>query len=264
MLTLRLLLPLITALLLLCTPSLAQRVVSLLPSATYSAAQMGADANVVGRTSYCPKAEDGTKTAIVGDAMTVSVEAIAALKPDVVIASPFTSAAVVERLKTLGLKIVTLATPVDFEGVCSQFMEVGRLTGHTAQAAEIVARERRTVEGIAAKTKSLPARRFYVQIGANPTWGATPDYYINDMAALLGGVNILAVGEGGCSREAVVARRPEVIVVSSLGGLAEGEVAMWHRLTKAVTVTVDENALCCPTPVFFSQSLQTIADALLK
>lgn len=254
------LLPLLIALLLTCLTAQAQRVVSLLPSATYSASQMGADANVIGRTTYCPKPADGTKSTTVGDAMTVSVEAIVALRPDVVIASPFTAAAVVDKLKSLNLKVVTLATPKDFNGVCDQFIEVGRLTGHEADAQKIVEQERTAVFAIVAKAQTLKGKKFYFQIGANPTWGATPDYYISDMATLFGGTNVLDVGEGACSREAVLLRQPEVIVVSSLGGLADGEVKLWQRLTKAKVVTVDENTLCCPTPVFFRMALECIAN----
>ena len=65
----------------------AQRVVSLVPSATFTAVQFGADANIVGRTSYCPEPGKGVRSVIVGDAMTVSVEAVVALSPDVVLAS---------------------------------------------------------------------------------------------------------------------------------------------------------------------------------
>lgn len=245
-------------------PIFGQRVVSLLPSATFSAVQMGADANIVGRTSYCPAASDGVTTSIVGDAMTVNVEAIVALSPDVVIASPFTSQPVVLRLRSLGIKVVSLPTPKDFNEVCSQFLEVGKLTAHEAEASRVVLREQDAVKALSAKFASTSHLRFYFQIGAKPLWGATSDYFISDIASKLGGSNVLAVGEGACSREAVVLRKPDVVVVSSLGGLAAGEVGVWRKVTPAKTVVVDENVLCCPTPVFFRQSLQTVADALGK
>lgn len=245
-------------------PAQGQRVVSLLPSATFSAVQMGADANIVGRTSYCPSASNGVSTFIVGDAMTVNVEAIVALSPDVVIASPFTSLPVVQRLRSLGLKVVSLPTPKDFNEVCSQFLEVGKITAHEVEASRVVMREQEAVKAISAKFANSSHPRFYFQIGAKPLWGATPDYFISDIASKLGGSNVLEVGEGACSREAVVSRKPDVVVVSSLGGLAAGEVGLWHKVTSAETVVVDENVLCCPTPVFFRQSLQIVADALAK
>lgn len=240
----------------------AQRVVSLLPSATFSAVQMGADANIVGRTSYCPKASEGTKSSVVGDAMTVNVEAIVALAPDVVIASPFTSQSVVLRLKSLGMKVVSFETPKNFDEICAQFLEIGRLTSHETEAQKVVDSERKNVEDIVSRDGKKNNLRFYFQIGANPLWGATPDYFISDMAKLLNGENVLSVGEGACAREHIVTRKPDVIVVSSLGGLASGEIGVWKKVTKAKCVVIDENVLCCPTPVFFRRSLQEIANAI--
>ena len=243
----------------------AQRVVSLVPSATFTAVQFGADANIVGRTSYCPEPGKGVRSVIVGDAMTVSVEAVVALSPDVVLASSFTPAPVVDKLKSLGIAVELLRTPKDFDEICSQALYIGRVTGHLHQADELVARVRKEVESIAshvASKKGSGKFTFYVQIGAKPLWGATPDYYIDAMLAMLGGVNILSVGEGACSRESVLNRAPHLVVVSSLGGLGPEEAAAWRRLSAAKVVVVDEDALCCPTPLFFRRALKSIADAL--
>ena len=65
----------------------AQRIVSLVPSATYALEQIGAGYKVVGRTSYCPKSN---ASAIVGDAISTNIESIVALNPNTVIASNFT------------------------------------------------------------------------------------------------------------------------------------------------------------------------------
>lgn len=195
--------------------------------------------------------------------MTVNVEAIIALSPDVVIASPFTSQPVVQRLRSIGIKVVSLPTPKDFNEICSQFLEVGKLTAHEAEASRVVSREQESVKAISTKFAHSSHPRFYFQIGVKPLWGATPDYFISDIASLMGGTNVLAMGEGACSREAVVSRKPDVVVVSSLGGLAATEVGLWRKVSSARTVVVDENVLCCPTPVFFRQSLQIVADALV-
>lgn len=242
----------------------AQRVVSLLPSATYTAAQIGADANIIGRTSYCPQPADGTKSKVVGDAMTVNVEAIMSLSPDVVIVSPFTAANVVTRLKSLKINIVSLPTPKDFDEICNQAITIGELTGHKTQAEALVAKEHANVAAIVASVKNTNNAGVYFQIGTKPIWGATPDYFINDIAAHLGAKNVLKVGEGACSRESVLSRKPDLIVISTLGGLGDGEAALWQKLTKAKIVLVDENILCCPTPVFFRTALSAIVDAINK
>ncbi len=244
------------------TSATAQRIVSLLPSATYTAAQIGADANVVGRTTYCPKPAAGTVSKIVGDAMTVNVEAIMSLSPDVVLISPFTAASVVSRLKSLKINTVSLPTPKNFEEICSQTILIGELTGHKSKAESLVAQERQQVESIVSSLPKSVSLSVYFQIGTKPIWGATPDYFINDMAALLGTKNVLSEGEGACSRESILARKPGLIVISSLGGLGNDEASLWRKLSKAKVVVVDENVLCCPTPVFFRTALSVIAEAV--
>ncbi len=255
---------LILLLLAFALPLSAQRVVSLLPSATYAAVQMGADANIVGRTSYCPEPAKGIKSTIIGDAMTVNLEVIVSLKPDVVIISPFTAANVVSRLKSLKIKTVSMPTPANFSEICAQAIEVGKLTGHEAQARQMVADESRLVESLtrnAARPKS-PAL-IYIQIGVSPIWGATPDYYINEIVTRLGLTNVLAEGEGACSREAVLARHPAVVVVSSLGGLGKAEVDWWTA-KGSLSAVVDESCLCCPTPRFFRMALESVNSLLVK
>lgn len=242
--------------------SSAQRVVSLLPSATQIAQQIGADANVVGRTAYCPKPQPSTRSSLVGDAMTVNVEAIIALRPDLVIVSPFTKSGVVDRLKSLGIKTLSLPTPADFNEICSQALTIGQVTGHASQAEALVSDSKRRLGSILSSFAQNSTLSFYVQIGTNPLWGATPDYYIGDIITLLGGRNVLGLNDGPCSREAVLVRKPDVIIVSSLGGLGDDEAAIWLRLTKARVAVVPQDELCCPTPLFFVNTVERIVAAL--
>lgn len=247
--------------LLLCDAT-AQRIVSLMPSATYIAAQIGADANVVGRTAYCPAPSSGVTSRVVGDVMTVNVEAIVALRPDVVIASNFTQQSVINRLKALKIKLVTLSTPKSFDEICSQTVEIGQLTNHLQQAQSVCHEQSNAIDSIAANVSWSRGKSAYVQVGARPLWGATPDYYINELLSRLAMRNVLNLGEGGTSREEVTLRHPDVVIISSLGGLASEEQAAWQKATKAKTVIVNENELSCPTPLFFRLALEKVCNAL--
>lgn len=249
--------------LLLCDAT-AQRIVSLMPSATYIAAQIGADANVVGRTAYCPAPSSDVKSRVVGDVMTVNVEAIVALRPDVVIASNFTQQSVINRLKALKIRLMTLSTPKSFDEICRQTLEIGQLTNHLQQAQSVCREQSNAIDSIAAHVSWSRGKSAYVQVGARPLWGATPDYYINELLSRLAMHNVLNLGEGGTSREEVTLRHPDVVIISSLGGLASEEQAAWQKATKAKTVIVNENELSCPTPLFFRLALEKVCNALNK
>ena len=248
----------------------AQRVVSLMPSVTVALAQIGADDAVVGRTSYCPKATNG-KTVLVGDAMTVNIESIVALRPDVVVASNFTKQATVDRLKTLGIKVVQLSTPADFDDMCSQVQMLASLVGKSAEATKHIDDERVKVTAAlkqirqVLQQKGMAQTKVYVQVGTRPAFGATPDYYLGKMAADLGMTNALALGEGMCSKEEVMAHNPSLIIVSSMGGLGKDEAAEWRRLlTKSCVMVIDETVLTQPTPQNYRVTLEAIYANMLK
>jgi ABC-type hemin transport system substrate-binding protein len=61
-----------------------RRIVSLVPSDTYSVIALGAGDRLVGRTTYC---EHGAGVPTVGGTKNVDVEAVVALAPDLVIAN---------------------------------------------------------------------------------------------------------------------------------------------------------------------------------
>lgn len=241
----------------------AQRVVSLMPSATETMVQIGADANIVGRTSFCPKPSDGVKTTIVGDAMTVNLEMILSLRPDVVVASNFTNRQTCQQIERLGIKLIVLETAKDFEDICNQTTLLGEQTSHQKEAEALVKRERHKVDSLASRLKTRRLKT-YVQVGANPVFGATPDYYIEDVLRRLNLKNILEEGKGGSSREAVVALRPDLIVVSTMGGLGKEEAMKWHQTTEATVMLMDENVLSCPSPTTFRKTMEAIGNAAVQ
>lgn len=234
----------------------AQRVVSLLPSATYTAKQMGADEAIVGRTSYCPQSDHSK---VVGDAMTVSTESIVALRPDAVIVSPYTPKGVVDKLHSLGIKTESLRTPADFAEICRQAETIGKIVGRRNEAHMTVRLESLKVDSLQCATQWAHGKKAYIQVGMHPLWGATPDYFLNDMIERMGMTNVLHDGEGNCSREEVLRRAPDVIIISTMGGIGKSEADTWSRLSGSRhIVVIDENILCCPTPQFFRMSMEQI------
>ena len=84
-----------------------QRIVSLLPSLTETVCALGACDRLVGVDRYSNWPEDlQRRLPVLGGGLDPNVEAIVALKPDVVLLS--NSARVVERLEALGLRTVAL------------------------------------------------------------------------------------------------------------------------------------------------------------
>lgn len=237
----------------------AQRIVSLVPSVTQTYMQMGADEKVVARTSYCPKSLSGNSV-VVGDAMTVNVEKILSVKPDVVVTMGLTKPEVIAKLKSLGVKVLELPTPKSFDEICSQTVLLAQYAGCEEDAKALVSSERLKVDSLRMGGRMKKA---FFEIGVNPLWAAIPNTYLDEMLRVLNLSNVVSSGNGAISREYVVAAAPDVVVLTSLYGNASNEKSLWRKLLPlSVLVEVDENVACCPTPTNYRMTLQAISDKL--
>ena len=103
-----------------------KRVVSLAPSITKNIYYLNAQANLVGCTSYCTIAKDDNK-AVVASPVTVNIEKVIGVNPDLVIASTITNPEYIEMLRKFNIRVEVFASPKSFEGICSQFVDTGEL-----------------------------------------------------------------------------------------------------------------------------------------
>jgi len=204
------------------------RIVSLAPSITEVLFAVGAGPQVVGVTSYCsypPEAKQGRE--IIGgfSAKTISVEKIISLKPDLVFAAGATHQPVSEALEAAGVTVFNFE-PQDLAGVYANILAAGALTDNRAQAEAVVAGMKARVEKVSTAAAGIPQEqrvKVFYEVYDEPLMTAGPATFIGQLIELAGGVNIFAdVKEQypTVSVEAVVARKPDVIVGPSSRGKA--------------------------------------------
>ena len=102
--------------------SAPERIVSLAPANTEMAFALGLGDKVVGVTTYDDYPAEVTSIAKVGDFASPNIEAIAAAKPDLVLATAGVQAEMVTKLEALGATVVV----IDPQSLA------GRLRGHRA------------------------------------------------------------------------------------------------------------------------------------
>ncbi len=250
-----------------CFSMQAIRIVSLVPSVTFNLQLLDADVEIVGRTSYCPGVK-ADKSNVVGSVIDVNIEKIVSLKPDVVFAMELTGKDVVTTLKRFGLNVILYKTPVNFEEICTQFEDMGRIIGKAELAKTITASERVKVKEMKAKIIGKPVKMFF-EIGANPLFGVVEGTFMDDYITMAGGVNIMKGMKGGSiSREFVIQQNPSVILISDMGMVGREEAAQWAAFkqleavknNRIVVVNADES--CCPTPHFFTKTLAYLIETL--
>jgi len=196
-----------------------QRIVSLAPSNTEILFAVGAGDRVVGVTSYCNfPAEAQTRPRVGGfSGSTVNLEALLALRPDLVVAGDEYHRTVIEALTRAGIPTVSIKAR-DFNGVYGSILTIGRLTDRSPAAAAVVDGLRERVDAVAArvaKIRPVDRLRVYWEVFDAPVITTARSSIIGQLIELAGGLNVFAEIDGEfpqVSTEAVMARDPQVIL----------------------------------------------------
>jgi iron complex transport system substrate-binding protein len=199
-----------------------QRIVSLLPSLTESVCALGACERLVGSDRYSNWPASVQALPKVGGGLDPNVEAIVALKPDLVLLAK--SSRVTQRLEQLGLKVLVLE-PKNHADVRRLLDTLGRVL-----AVEDPQRAWRVIDAtVSAAAQSLPASvrgtRVYYEVNSGP-YAAGASSFIGETLTRLGVRNIIPTELGPFPKinpEYVVRANPDLIMVGerSAQGMAQ-------------------------------------------
>jgi len=215
-----------------------QRIVSLLPSLTESVCELGACARLVGVDRYSNYPASLQKLPQVGGGLDPNIEAIVALRPDVVLMAVSSRAS--ERLRSLGIKVVSLE-PKTHADVQRVMLKIGEVLA-VPDAAKIW----RVIDaGVSAAAQSVPASakgtRVYFEVNQGP-YAAGESSFIGETLTRLGVKNIVPAKLGPFPKlnpEYIVRANPDLIMVGerNAGGLTQRPG--WHSIR-----AVHDNRLC--------------------
>ena len=206
------------------------RIVSLAPSLTELAYAAGAGDAMVGTVEYSDYPAAALALPRVGDAWSVDVEAVLALRPDLVLSWPSgTPAGTVERLRSLGVRVVEIPT-FRLADVAAALRSIGHIAG-TEAVAEAAA-QRYEVEIRELRASHAGARRLgvFVEIDDEPLYTVNGRHVISEVVELCGGGNVFAdlpQIAPPVTIEAVIARDPDVIL--STDDTIDDPGALWRR-----------------------------------
>lgn len=210
-------------------PHAPQRIVSLLPSLTEMVCKLGQCHRLVGVDRYSTWPPSIAQLPRVGGGQDPSIEAIVALRPDVVLMATKQRAA--DRLLALGIPVVALE-PKTHADVRRVLDKVGLVLG--VSDAQKIWRE--IDAGVSAAAQSLPPHvrqtRVYFEVNRGP-YGAGEGSFIGETLSRLGAGNILPASLGPFPKlnpEYIVRANPDVIMIGERGADALMQRPGWHTI----------------------------------
>lgn len=218
-------------------PAPARRIVSLAPHATEMLFAAGAGSQIVGVTEFSDYPPEAKRIQSVGSGVSLDLERIIQLKPDLVVGwNNGMAATQLARLEQLGIPIYK-SEPYDFAAIANSLERLAHLTGTDAagQAAASAFRTRlKQIEETYRKRRNVTV--FY-QIWRSPLMTLNGSHLVSAALRMCGGENIFAklpqlaptVGV-----EAVLKADPEAIVAST--GEQEDVFAPWRRFPRMKAV----------------------------
>lgn len=242
----------------------SKRVISLTPSITENIYLIGAQDKLVGCTSYCTLAvDDGVEQ--VGSAVNVNVEKVFALQPDLVLTMGLTKPQDLEAMKKLGIKVEVIKTPKNFEEICQQTLQIGELVGNKDESEKVIREAKNSIAEIKQKSIGLGENKIFFQIGANPIFTVLQNTFMDDFITICNGQNIAAgMTKGTMTRESVLVKNPDVIVIATMGGFGAEEQKVWNTykgmsaVKKQKVFIISSETSCSPTPANFVSALEDV------
>ncbi|WP_246065992.1 ABC transporter substrate-binding protein [Limnobacter alexandrii] len=247
-----------------------QRIVSLLPSLTESVCALGECSRLVGVDRYSNWPASVQQLPRVGGGIDPNIEAIVALKPDLVLMAESSRAA--ERLQALGLKVLMLE-PKTHEQVQVVIAKVAQALGLAPAKAEQV--WRKVDAGVSAAASSLPQHargiRVYFEVNRAP-YAAGESSFIGQTLKRLGVGNVVPAELGPFPKlnpEFVVRANPDLIMVGQRNVQGMTERPGWQRLRAVREQRIcifnsdDEDAIVRPGPRM-AEGARLLAQCILK
>jgi iron complex transport system substrate-binding protein len=214
------------------TSSGPQRIVSLAPAITETLFALGAGAEVVGVSQYCDYPPEVVKLPKIGTFLTPNIEAIAGLRPTIVIGLQTSSdLREIRALNAMGYQTL-MVDDNSIAGIEAGIRIIGNAIGRAAAARALIDRTHLRIAAIQERLRSVPDRRVLMVVGHQPMVAVGTGTYLDELLTMARATNIAAGSAQTWPRlslEYIIAMRPEVILDGQMGTDPDLPSAFWAK-----------------------------------
>lgn len=212
---------------------------------------------MVAVVNYSDYPEAALKLPLVGNHTRIDLEALLALKPDLVITwRTGNPPAQMEMLRALGLPMFAIE-PRTFEGVSKVIEQLSTLAGTEQEGFAEAERFRKGIAEIAEQYRDAEPVPVFYQVWQTPLMTINDDHLIGKVVQLCGGVNVFGDMPRlvpRISAEVVLEADPHAIITGSVEGIEDNQLDRWKSYTGMTAVAknnlffVPASPISRPTP----------------
>ena len=220
-----------------------QRIVALSPHVVETLYVAGAGNKIVGAVDYSDYPNAAKSIPRVGGYSLINLEAIVALKPDLVIAwETGNSPAAIEKLRALRIPVY-LSQPNTLEDIGAEIRRFGVLAGTEPVANKAADQYAQRLSALKQRYQNRATVRVFYQISEAPLMTIGGKQIITNALTICGGKNVfdqLTPMASVITSEAVIAENPEAIMTSGMQKLNPTGLDFWKKWP-ALTATQRNN-----------------------
>jgi iron complex transport system substrate-binding protein len=196
-------------------PDHPHRVICLIPSVVDVVYSLGAGADVVAISDFTKYPKEALQKPSIGLPLNPSIEAIVALRPDLVLGSgDLNVLESADSLQRLGIPVF-MADPHGIEGIYASIISIGKALNRDAEAAALVARLRARLAAVKSSVADRPKLRVFMAIWYDPVMTIGRKAFIGEIIEAAGGRSVtddIAQEWPEISLESIVSRQPDAIL----------------------------------------------------
>lgn len=228
------------------THASAERVISLSPHLTELAYAAGMGDKLIAASDYSDYPEQAKKLEKVASWQGVKLERILALKPDLVLSwrggNPQKS---LDQIASFGIEVF-YSDPNSIQAIANDLNKLAKYSPHPEQAHAAAAKllaERRVLKEKYSNMGKAPVKVF-LQFSNQPLLSTSDKTMQSEIVSLCGASNIFADSQvpwPQVSREQVLTRNPQAIIISGDELQVKNVKTFWHGQLDVPVITVPEN-----------------------
>ncbi len=248
--------------------ALPQRIISTMPSITETLFALGLGDKVVGVTTLCNYPSEAKNKEKIGG-MTVNLEKVVSLKPDLIIMLQDAQPQDVWRLQSRGFNVLAI-NPHNVPETIGSILEIGKKTGAVFRA-NAVASNIKFAEILAERRmKGKPAKSVFVMVGYKPLVSCGRGTFVDDVLVKAGASNAIEnkVSYPQINFEELYRLNPEIMIIPK-DILSEEELKSDQKLSRLPAVQngkilwMDPDVLFRPGPRI-AEAITEISEFIAK